>query len=356
MLYNNNKRIMKKTLLALLCVGFVASASAQVVVSQDFQDYQNFEWETIPDDAAPEDWINYDADALPDANPTQRPQDWFVTDDFRYLIEEYDVDTNFMMSSSSWLEGFLPGNRNFLILPEIDVDDETLVISWTSSTRQGPRYADGYSLVVSPDAEVADPESNFTDYLFRSSQMVSIDGDGSSLDYLDFSWDPTPGDGLAGTGYLHADNFTDLDYLILDDIYIGRLEPHVMSLADYAGETIRIAFLHDSDDDNLVAVDDIVVEYVEPSGLNNYSFDQLLDLYPNPANDILNLSFSNLVKDQAVVNIYNAMGTLVMTKQYAGNDLQRVQNIGVSELAAGFYSIQVSLDNRANVGSSFIKN
>jgi hypothetical protein len=345
---------MKKTLLALLCVGFVASASAQVIISQDFQDYQNFEWVTVPDDAAAEDWINYDADALADANA--RPQDWFVTDDFRYVIEEYDTDTNFMMASSSWLEGFLEGNRNYLILPELDIDADNIVISWTSSTRQAPRYADGYSLVVSPDAEVADPTTAFTDFLFRASQMVSIDGDGSSLDYNDFTWNPTPGDGFGGTGYLHADNFTDLDYLILDDIYIGKLEPHVMSLAAYEGETIRIAFLHDSDDDNLIGVDDILVEYMEPTGLIDYSFEQLLDFYPNPASDVLNLSFSNLVKDQAVVNIYNAMGTLVMTQQFAGNELTTVQNINVNNLAAGFYSIQVSLDNKANVGSSFIKN
>jgi len=343
---------MKKTLLALICMGSMTAASAQVLISEDFQDYNNFNPITVPDDAGPDDWVNYDADQLEDGNA--RPQDWFVTDDFRYLIEEYDADTNFMMGSSSWLAGFLPGNRNFLILPEIDVE-VNMVVSWSSSTRQAPRYCDGYSLVVSPDADIADPESNFTDYLFRASQMVSIDGDAASLDYTDFSWDPSNiGDGTGGTGYLHADNFTNMDYLILDDIFIGKLEPHVMSLSDYIGETIRIAFLHDADDDNLIAVDDIVVETI--TGIAQYSFNQLMDLYPNPASDVLNLSFTNLVKDQAVVNIYNNMGVLVMTQQYAGNELTTVQNIAISDLAAGFYSIQVNLDNLTNVGSSFIKN
>ncbi len=341
---------MKKSLLALIFVGAATFASAQIIISEDFQDPENFNPVAVPDDAEPEDWVNVDSDGLTDANA--RPQEWFITEDFKYIIEPYDLDTNLTLGSSSWLEGFLPGNRNYIILPEIEVTGD-LVLSWSSSTRQGPRYADGYSVLVSPDADIADVTTSFTDVLWRASQMVSIDADGSSLDYEDFTWDPAPGDGLNGTGYLHGENFTNLDYLILDEIYIGKLEPHMLSLSDYIGGDIRIAFLHDADDDNLIAIDDIVVEFA--TSITEYSFDQLMDFYPNPATDELNLRFTNLVKDQAVVNIYNATGILVKSMQFAGNELQAIQNLNISDLASGFYSIQINLDNVTNVGSNFIK-
>ena len=60
-------------------------------------------------------------------------------------------------------------------------------------------------------------------------------------------------------GFIHG---ADGEYIEVDDDpqrNAGVLRPNEVSLADYAGKTIFIAFVHDSDDDNILFIDDIMV-------------------------------------------------------------------------------------------------
>ena len=60
-------------------------------------------------------------------------------------------------------------------------------------------------------------------------------------------------------GFIHG---ADGEYIKADDDpqrNAGVLRPNEVSLAAYAGKTIFIAFAHDSDDDNILFIDDIMV-------------------------------------------------------------------------------------------------
>ncbi|NNC81987.1 MAG: T9SS type A sorting domain-containing protein [Flavobacteriales bacterium] len=363
---------MNRILLALITVGFAFASQAQVLLSEDFQVFANsgdIPFVEEPDDAEPEDWLSVDLDNLPDANT--RPQNWYGTTGVEYiLVDPIPEDTNFVMGSSSWLDGFAPGNRNYLITPELDIQAGMTVLHFDVGVRQTPRYADGMRVVVSPDADMTDLEANFSDTLWTQAQMVEevswvvdyypgIDYTGCSagggFDIESFCWFPaTFGDGTGGTGYRHAEDHTVTAYLdSSDNVFVGLNEPHTLDLSMYAGQTIRIAFLHDSDDDNFITVDNIVVEM--PTSVAEFDFADLVSFYPNPATERLNLNFSTLVQNSAIVNVYDANGREVLSEVFSGNNLYAFHTLDVRALEAGIYSIQVTIDNTTVVGDTFMK-
>lgn len=364
---------MKKILLVLFVFASALAVNAQVLLEQDFQGFANggdIPFVEEPDDAFPEDWLNIDLDNL-EANASG-PQFWFGTDDYLYIEQPEIVgDTNFIMGSQSWLVGFAPGNRNYLITPEIEVEEGT-TLTFSVSTRQGPRYADGMSVRVAPDGDISDPDSWFPDVLFTTAQMVEETswnedyyGDpftgcsaGNDLNIDQYCWYPAVGDGTNGTGYVHADSYTLEEYLVLDAAgtnYVGLLEPHTVSLDAYSGQTIRIGFVHDSDDDNLIGLDDIIVQVSDPDAVAEFTFDQLVNVYPNPATEALNIDFSEFVRDMAQVTIYDASGKVVRSTMYSGAQLLAFQSIDIEDLPAGVYSLRVTVDQVNVVGKNFLK-
>lgn len=365
---------MKRILLALLCLGQIYIANGQdVIFSEDFQGFlggeQPFEFIPEVDDAVATDWVNLDLDNA-EANASA-PGDWYVTTDFHHENVEVIGDSNMVMASQSWLVGFAPGNSNLLITPEIEVPSSGYVLRWTSGVFQTPRYADGYRVLISPDAVMADDLADFTDEVFVQAQMVEDavwnteeygDIDYTScvntgeLDASLFCWFPEVyGDGTGGTGYRHAEDHTDPLYLWEDGgtTYTGLMEPHSADLSAYAGQTIRVGFWHDSDDDNLTSLDDVSVELF--TSVDEYSFEELVNFFPNPATEVLTLNFSSIVKESAQVNVYDNTGRLVISEVYSGYQLRAFNSLNIAGLAPGMYSLQINIDEKGLVGKNFIK-
>jgi len=67
-------------------------------------------------------------------------------------------------------------------------------------------------------------------------------------------------------------------------------------------------------------------------------------IYPNPANEFVNVSFINESSDNEVsVSIYNMMGALVLAKTYViQNEAFFNQNLELTELPAGLYVLRIS--------------
>jgi endonuclease I len=78
----------------------------------------------------------------------------------------------------------------------------------------------------------------------------------------------------------------------------------------------------------------------DPSSTNLNKLNAKLELYPNPASDILNvtLSYSGSYK----ITIYNLIGTAVFTKDYSGNTKSE---IGTTDFPNGLYLLQVKGEN-----------
>ena len=80
-----------------------------------------------------------------------------------------------------------------------------------------------------------------------------------------------------------------------------------------------------------------VVNVTDPLSVNEYNIIQL-DVYPNPAIDIVNIKLNTLNED-ADLAIYNMLGKVVMQKPYDFN--AESLSIDVSQLTTGIYILKV---------------
>jgi uncharacterized surface protein with fasciclin (FAS1) repeats len=101
-------------------------------------------------------------------------------------------------------------------------------------------------------------------------------------------------------------------------------------------------------DNGVIHVIDAVLLPQQPSFVSNGETIGSVDVYPNPANDILNVSSNNL----GVIEIYSSEGKLISTTSYSGPNTV----VNVEELSRGNY-IAVVRDNNGTVQlSKFTKN
>jgi len=312
--------MMKKLLMIL-----VFAISANVVLAQsDTLLYENFDVDPtanyLPFNSGNDiQWVNFDADALPDANA--RPQEWFWSEVGFSTIDSADA----CLYSSSWLASFLPGNRNWLMTPPLQIVDASAVLSWESAPRQTPLYVDGYTVLISTTDNI---EASFTDTLFQAGQYLT----GAGNDFAAYTFSPGFVHGADGT-FIEYDNAAD------SSRFVGVLRPFTASLAQYSGQTIYIAFLHDADDDNLVSLDDILVTGTAV-GLNEVKNELGLSLYPNPSSSNIELTYTLAAKSSVVADVYDMRGSKVLS---FNNGMQSVGaqkiTVDVSELSSGVYNI-----------------
>lgn len=321
-----------KNIVLFLPLFFSFSALSQIDTLL-FENFQNNTVEEMNDEASDDMvWANVDQDGLPSILGTDLTKRWYWGEFFHDPVDPMTGETNYVAMSISYLEGFAPGNRNWLVLPAIEVTDETFELSWKSAPDQLPRYMDGYSILISTTDRFS---SSFTDELFKAASMDDISGDSQSTDYSNF---------VFTDGYLHADGGTLSEYILLGDASInyGLLEPHSISLVDYAGETIHIAFLHDSDDDNRLALDDILVTKASgPSQLNELR-DLTIQLFPNPVGDQLNVTFALSETKEITAKILNLQGQLILAEKWNTTAGQQIQKrIDLHDLTSGEYILNL---------------
>lgn len=228
-------------------------------------------------------WVNWDGDKrLPICGESEDiPGGWYREGD---LGEVSEPAVNYCYTSCSWFDP-VGRNNNWLITPPITIADSSYRLSWKSLSFQGPQFLDGYKVLVSESLNL--PEKiYFNDTIFIAAEMLGATAPYSlNLDDYQFS-----------EGYIHANGYQDLKYFFLDlnlgpdGLFHGILEPHTRSLEKYAGKTIYIAFVHDSENDFILQIDDIVVSNKTSSvsdipGLTRFT------LYPNPVRETAMVSW-----------------------------------------------------------------
>jgi hypothetical protein len=327
--------------LLLACSLHAQTQDTLLIENFNWEDYDHtVDWSTIPfgDDQT---FVNFDEDGFtPDGGDAIQFR-WYWTDAF------FAPDTipNGVLASKSWMEGFLPGNRNWFIFPPVTIPDSTYTLSWKSAPRQLLRYMDGYTVLGAEGTN--DIFSNaFTDTLFRAAQMIDIVGDGDiqTVDNFTFS-----------EGYIHADGATKAEYLALDpndpNLYVGYLEPHTVSLSAYAGKTMYFAILHDSDDDNLLMIDDIlVVGGASATGTNApNTADFRFTTYPNPIENNLNVLFRLPQAAAVSLQVSDMTGKIVrrdlQSEQLQAGEHQRDLRLG--DLPKGAYNVTLVIGEQS---------
>lgn len=346
--------------LVLLLTAFGASAQNDTLLYENF----NTIFDAVPTDFGEADgvtavpsgsdtiWVNLDADGI--AVGGNSPSQLWYWDSLDFWGDNLGV-----MKSQSWLAGFSPDNRNWLILPALQIVDATANLSWAAAPYQGPRYMDGYTILVSTtdnDATVA--PHPFVDTIFHAAEMETITGSSSSLLIGDYGF---------SSGYIHANSYTDsiyfiypgqdtVDFTAAESFNLGLLEPHTVSLAAYAGETIYIAFLHDSEDDNLLEIDDILVTGTLPVVNTKKISEELgIAIFPNPTRDYINLNYEVLENTEISAQIYDMQGRLMQVyNNLSSNAGEHQHRLNVSNFAAGNYTIVITAEGQ-RLSKMFVK-
>ena len=339
---------MKKIYLSLL-LGFIAVAAfaqTDTLIYEDFQEDPTAEFSLYPS-GGDDTWVNFDEDAIATYDNDPNHNQWYHSEFFYNSTDTISGITNYVAAALSYLTGFAVGNRTWLVLPPLEIGNDSYTLSWKSAPFQLPRYMDGYKVLVSTGENFPD---EFTDTLYVAAQMTATTGDGNipTLDNFEFS-----------EGYIHANSLMDenyWDYFEDSTLLHGILEPHSVSLADFSGETIYIAFLHDADDDYFLAVDDILVEGLGGVGTSHTIADDFrLLLYPNPVDHQLNIMYR--LEQPSVVQLYISDEQGRKVKEIAGasqlsGEIQ--YQVLLAGLPAGTYQVVLRVDDQLAV-RSFVK-
>lgn len=112
-----------------------------------------------------------------------------------------------------------------------------------------------------------------------------------------------------------------------------------ISLNDYTGETIYIAFRNIGNDQYVMLLDNIKVVSDGTAGLNE-SLASKFTMYPNPAQNVVNLGSNENILISGV-SIVDINGRVVKSGNYDG--LSNVQ-INTSDLSAGVYMLNIVSD------------
>ncbi len=337
---------MKNNLLSL-CVVFL---SLNLVAQVDTVFYEGFQSNPFPAmdtvyTGSNDNWVNFDQDDLVTNSQTLESKRWYSGAAISDPIDPVTGQIDFVAISLSFLQNSAPGNRNWMILPPLNITDDTYMLHWESAPGQLPRYQDGYQVLISVNGN--DIENEFTDTLFTAASMDAIVGDGQSTDYSNFSFTP---------GYLHANASMDSAYIeTTETINYGLLEPHSIDLSAYSGKTVYIAFLHDSDDDERLTVDDILltkqadVSSTDGSNINRYR----VEIYPNPVRTFVNLNYSlETQKDNVFYSVLNVNGESISKVALGGKPAgTHTEKISMQNFVSGTYFIQLNIDGEQSIHS-----
>jgi hypothetical protein len=321
---------MKNFYLLLIALFAITTTQAQnVILFEDFEEDTLDIPEAIPT-GNDNTWINADFDGLPDGSPSGRPDQWYRTFGFSTLDSN-----NVVMTSNSWTNDPNTPVANYLILPPIQLFDNTGTLEWKSAPFQTPRYLDGYQVLVSKTGNFPD---NFTDTLFYASEYISqpgaVDSSNNTALYNSFQFSPN--------GFVHGQDGQYTEYNGDFRRLRGVLRPFSASLSAYAGQTIYIAFCHATHDDNLLSVDEIKVS---GNGLNlgNEKIDAKnfeIKTIPNPLSDNVRIEYT--LPNIATVNLalYDVTGRMVKFVT-GGTQLKGTYfyNVDVKDLSAGVYNV-----------------
>ena len=313
---------MKKILLFALCVtGF--NANAQTILLEDsFETYNDFIKTGIGN------WLTLDLDLRPPYTGGADPATWANAG--TAMAYQIFNPTTALVSNATAGVGTPPSeeSRNF-------------------DPRTGSKYAASWAAVpgtggvanndwlISPPITLGSSGNELSVWVKSMSDTYGLE---------DYSIGVYVGSGTPTSG----NDFT----LFLDALGLEAPFPDwqevILSLDDYSGQTVRIGIRNEGLDQYMFMVDDFKVT-TEDLGVNE-SLARKFSTYPNPANNVVNVSnnYNILLTD---VNITDINGRTVKTLKV--NNLTEVQ-VNISELNTGVYFMNIDTDS-GRVVKKFIK-
>lgn len=325
-------------------LAIMASAAFSAKAQPDTLLFEDFEADTIdyiisqaPTGTDPF-WVNFDADGIADQSGGNRAGDWFLVRGFA------DVDSSTTaIGCNSWTFPVVDPQQNWLMLPPITLSDASSVLYWKSASRQTPLYLDGYQVRISTNGNL---ETAFNDtvaeYAEFEDQAANVDS--SSITALFNSH-------VFSQGFVAGSDGQYIEYSGDSLRFKGVLRPDSVSLASYSGQTIYIAFLGNSHDDNLLSIDDIrVMGKGSASALSEKAENAVpLTISPNPASTHFRLDYAIIKGSQAKIEIIDMAGRIVKTEKTGflmkGNHFSVVD---VTDMPAGNYFVNLTTNDQTS--------
>ncbi|MCX6297162.1 MAG: T9SS type A sorting domain-containing protein [Bacteroidetes bacterium] len=306
----------------------------------------NATFTTPPAIAADTNWYSMDSDGTPDGSTAgTRPDGWFATMAFS-TVDQYTTiygtipapDTNTVICANSWTNTPTP-EANWLITRSIQLGlADTLF--WKSAPYQTPRYMDGYQVLISTTTN-ADNTSAFSTVLFNAAEMTAL---GSDSTYSTYTFAATGAGGP--TPFVHGLDGNNIDWASTTApiSHRGQLRQFSVPLDAYANANVFIAFLDNTTDDNLLEIDDVMIRgKLSTIGIKENVNDLALNLFPNPASDNVQVSYTLTAETTVTINLYDVTGKLVASDSKGAQDQGRhFAHINTSDLAKGFYTVKVA--------------
>ena len=251
------------------------------------------------------------------------------------FVEVYIDDDN-SGKDGSWLTD-IPASVGVHTIPYIEIEGFCNFYIMTIVAINGQVYS-SYD-----DDEFTNPYSSFIPI-----ENLEWDYDESSMK-LDISWKEIVNENLAG---YTINRITDQGSTILAMLYptenaystsISDFIPEEISIFTYGinGESSCPLFLQSS-----TSIDE-VVEPVEP-------IDGKLNIFPNPVDDVINLSWDESMAHPQSINVFNSIGELVQVKYLNSAGHHIPIQISVKNLMPGCYYIQ-ALGQFGNTSGTFLK-
>jgi hypothetical protein len=201
--------------------------------------------------------------------------------------------------------------------------------SFVGVNYMGSIFAGSPSLFTSPgtaDKWMVTPAISLSDNAdIKTLQFDAARGDALSLDGIEvyISSGSTPADFLASEA-LYSSTGT-------GEPFLGQgMITRIIDITAYSGQTIYVGFRNNNYNQVVIGIDNI--EVAEQSGTNNVDESiakNSINIYPNPAKDVLNID-----GDYLLLEIYDSLGKLALSAT-------KNEKVNVSRLTAGVYSLKI---------------
>lgn len=252
----------------------------------------------------------------------------------------YDTIVNVGIRSFSWFNS--PGQAaSVLLSPPVWLSNGDAKLSWKSMPIQGPRYQDGYKVFVLSGKENTvfntDPSILSADFTMKEmdNSTVTPSETDSSLSKIMSLNDFVPVTGTdhslyslpapSGSGWIDSSR---------QHPFMEKFE---LDLSGYNGY-VQVLFYHDSDDDNGIVIDDILVTGTGSVGQHEIS-SLPLKVFPNPASSEITLSTQDAKQVDRIL-IYSISGKLVQ-EIIKGDVFTENITVDVLEFQSGVYFIEM---------------
>jgi hypothetical protein len=360
---------MKKIYVAAAAVmGLTMTSNAQILMQNLFNNPEDFDsiFVAAPPGTTPDaSWYTFDNDGFPDGSgaSTARADEWFIA--YAFATADSLVmpsgDTNFVMASNSWFTTVQTVD-NWLVTASVDIPSSATgaVLKFKSASFQTPLYLDGYEVLLSNSDNSI---SSFSDVLYTAAEYTS----GASTlgsDFAAYTFAPSGAwiQGWNGTSMVsselefnpNGDGNVSVNSSGDSSRWRGVLTEHVINLGAYAGQTVFIAFHHNSTDDNLISIDDVTVDAT--TGVGAVNSVTKVNVYPNPTVDqvIVDLNLTE-GSSSAILTITDIFGRVVNTQSLGmmAAGANKV-TIDASGYANGTYNIEIKAENGV-ARTSFLK-